>query len=150
MSKVSAKNLLEWFRENNRDAHGSTVSGIDVRAVLNLRMPELGTKSEFDSIALKELSAIDYVRNVLLDEGKYLKQDGDGYRILLPSENAVQINNFMLSANRKLRRAHRLSKSSQVEPSKTSMNTEARMAVQRQAIMEHRAYGRPTYVEERV
>jgi hypothetical protein len=111
MSSNLGKSLLEKLREHGLTEYGAAFHGDRARLWLGLAMPETGTKADFDNIALKELSAIDYCRNVLLDEGKYLSQDGQGYRILLPSENRAQVNAYMDHARNKMRRAQKLLRS---------------------------------------
>lgn len=103
-----SKELLAALRQRGLLEFGSAITGEEVRAILGIVIPAIGTKSDFDELALAELSAVDYVRNCLLEEGKYLKGVNGNYRVLLPSENARQVEAYMDSANRKLRRARKL------------------------------------------
>ena len=105
-----SKSLLEGLRQNGLLEFGSVIDGDLVRKILGLEYPEYGTKKDFDEIALSELKAIDYVRNILLGEGKYIASNNGGYRILLPSENHGQIESYIGQADRKLRRAQKLSR----------------------------------------
>lgn len=102
--------LLEYLREHHLDEYGSVISAAMVRHILGITLPTIGTRKEFTDAAMRELSGIDYVRNVLLQEGKYLTQSRGDYRILLPSENAGQVQSYMSAADRKLRRAATLAR----------------------------------------
>lgn len=127
--ELGARGLLEY---------GSVISGDVVRRIIGVQMPVIGTKRDFDEVALAELSAVDYVRNVLLGRGKYLTGSGGDYRILLPSENKRQVDIYMNQADNKLRRALKLSKNM---PSvvKRHDNTSARIMMKRESIREHAA-----------
>lgn len=89
---------------------GSSIPSDMVRQILGIEYPEVGTKKQFDEVALTELAAVDYVRNILLGEGKYLAGSQNGYRILLPSENTKQCERYQVSADKKLRRSIKLSR----------------------------------------
>lgn len=102
------KDLMAHLRAAGQLEYGSVIKGDDLRAMLDIKYPERGTKKEFDALALVELSAVNYVRNILLGEGKYLIGVQGDYRILLPSENARQADLLMASADRKMARARRL------------------------------------------
>ena len=92
-------------------------------------------------MALAELAAIGYVRDALLEEGKYLKGDQGSYRVLLPSENAAQVEVFMANAGKKLRRAQRLAESTPSEFRPTNDNAEARLAMMQKSIKETNIFG---------
>ncbi len=92
--------------------YGSHIPGRTVREVLGLEMPEYGSKRDFDAVALAELSAIDAVREALLNLGKYISGSGDGYRILTPGENSAQIDRYLSNAQNKIRRARKLERTS--------------------------------------
>jgi hypothetical protein len=94
---------------------GSVINGELVHHILGIEMPMTAPKSVYDQLALIELTCIDYCRNVLLGEGKYLSGTPSGYRILLPSENKKQIEGYVGSADRKLNRALKLSRNSPVD-----------------------------------
>lgn len=102
MREIEARGLLEY---------GSVIPTGLVHSMLGIQVPTVGTRAEFEELALRELGAIDSIRSTLLDQGKYITACHGGYRILLPSENARQIESYMKSADRKLRRAQRLSAS---------------------------------------
>ncbi len=103
MTTLDKSGLLEY---------GAVIPAGYVRETLGIVYPDVATKREFDSIALCELSAVDYVRNVLLGRGMYLTYNNGSYRILLPSENAKQVELYISSADKKLSRALKLSKNS--------------------------------------
>jgi hypothetical protein len=105
-----SKELLTALRDRGLLEYGSVIKGDEVRDILGIEYPEVGTKKDFDEVALAELSAVDYVRNVLLGEGKFIASSQGDYRILLPSENKRQVDMYMQQADRKLRRAHKLSR----------------------------------------
>jgi len=65
-------------------------------------------RKEIENQQLSELSAADFCRNKLLNEGKYFKKIGDTYRVLLPSENAQQVLSYMRTADAKLKRGIKL------------------------------------------
>ncbi len=121
----AGKDLLDFIRANGLDEYGSVIPVETVREVLKLEFPDTGTQKEFSALQLSELAGVDYVRNALLNEGKYLKGDGSAYRILLPSENHDQIFLYMASAENKLKRALKLEKTTPVTSSKPS-NVSAR------------------------
>lgn len=133
-----SKELLSELRNRGLLEFGRVIKGEDVRDILGISYPEYGTKKDFDEVALFELGAVDYVRNVLLGEGKYLASDRGDYRIFLPSENKRQIDAYMAQADRKLRRAHKLSRNTpNVESYKPSADSDVRIAMKRET-MRHR------------
>ena len=136
--KHDGKCLLEWLRQEGLTEYGSVFLGDSVRGVIGLVMPEFGTKKEFDQVALRELSAIDYCRNTLLGEGKYLSQVQGDYRILLPSENARQIEQYISNADSKLRRALKLSRNSPAMDGGVLDQTSARILMKREGLKRHR------------
>lgn len=113
--------------------YGSVIPGNLVREIIGIKIPEISSKSVFDQLALKELSAIDYVRNILLGSGKYITSCGSDYRILLPSENENQIDLYMKSADRKLRRAIKLNRNTPKEVSRITQ-TQSRLVMKRESI----------------
>ena len=131
-----SKELHHTLKEAGLLEYGSHIPGEAVREVLGLEMPEIGTKAQFDAVALKELQAIDYVRNILLSEGKYLAGAPGGYRVLLPSENKAQVDSYMAQADRKLRRAQKLSRSMPTQNISQVDQTDARIMLKRDSIRE--------------
>jgi hypothetical protein len=125
-----SKDLLNALRDRGLLEYGSVIKGDDVREILGVEYPEYGTKKDFDEVALAELGAIDYVRNVLLGEGKFITSHQGDYRILLPSENRRQVDAYIAQADRKLRRAQKLSRNTpNVENYKPSANADVRIAM---------------------
>jgi hypothetical protein len=116
MANRDGKDLLSKLDSEKQLEYGAVILGEDVRNHLDLPLPSIEGKTiqqvkrELDSVALMEMAAIDYVRNVLLGRGMYIKNDNGNYRILLPSENKVQIEAYVSSADRKLSRALKLSR----------------------------------------
>lgn len=113
------KSLYEAMKQQGLTEYGSVILGPWVQRVLDITYPAVGTRSEFEKLALQELNAIDYVRNILLNEGKYLRADNGNYRILLPSENAAQVEKYMGAADKKLNRAMKLYKNTPVVDTST-------------------------------
>lgn len=121
--------LLQTLREAGLTEYGSVIPASDIRKMLNLTMPRVGSKQDFDRVALAELAAIGYVRNHLLDEGKYITADGDSYRILLPSENAKQVEAYLEASNRKRRKGLRLLKSTPPGTAEFPSQLESRLSM---------------------
>lgn len=140
MSKPhDGKCLLAWMREQGLTEYGSIVSQDTVRGVIGIEMPDVASKRVFDGLALRELSATDYVRNVLLGEGKYLAQDRGEYRILLPSQNHEQVERYMSNADSKLKRALKLVRNMpQVDIHGPPDNLRARLLMKREGIKDFR------------
>lgn len=102
--------------------------------LLGLEMPEFASKEVFDRLAMLELAAVDYCRNVLLGRGKYLAGVPGGYRVLLPSENRAQVDAYMHSADRKLLRALKLSRNMPDMQNDQPDQTEARIMMKRKGM----------------
>lgn len=129
-----SKDLYQSLKHAGLLDYGSHIPGDVVREVLGLEMPEIGTKAQFDAVALKELQAVDYVRNILLSEGKYIAGAPGGYRVLLPSENKAQVDAYMTQADRKLRRAQKLSRSMPTQNIGMADQTSTRIMLKRDSI----------------
>lgn len=99
-----------WFalQEEGYVEYGKEIPVSFVHDILGIVMPEVGTRKDFDRLMLRELTAIDYVKRILVDAGMWLTRAGDRYRIPLPSENSHYAANMIASAGRKLKRASRL------------------------------------------
>lgn len=144
-SRDIGKGLLEFLVDSGAIEYGSVISGSTVRLFLGIKEPQ-GPISYQDAIkhskeaALLELAAIDYVRNVLLGQGMYLGQDKGDYRIYLPSENAKQIEAYMGSADKKLRRALKLSRSTPKSDMVAVDNTDVRLLAKQEEIRRHRKH----------
>jgi hypothetical protein len=114
--------------------YGSTIPTDVVHELLQIEIPSSAPKRVYDQLALLELAAIDYVRNTLLGQGKYISGTSTGYRILLPSENASQIDLYMESADRKLNRALKLSRNTPQEAKRGVDQTEARILMKKHGL----------------
>lgn len=133
------KCLLEWMREHKLDEYGSVVPQYRVQELLGMDVPKVADKRTFDALALRELSATDYVRNVLLGEGKYLAFSHGEYRILLPSENANQVESYMGQADSKLKRALKLLRNTPpLDVAEPPSNMAARILMKRESIKAHK------------
>lgn len=138
LSKREAqKDLYAKLRSSGLLEYGSVIRSSVVHELLGITVPDVGTKAEFDSLSLLELAAIDYVRNILLGEGKYLTGTLGGYRVLLPSENATQVEQYISSADKKLSRALKLSRNSPHMQSSLPDQIEARI------LMKQTSFRRP-------
>jgi hypothetical protein len=128
-----SKELLTAMRLQGLTEYGSVISGDFVRETIGVTLPVYGNKRDFDGAALAELAAVSYVRDQLLNEGKYLAGHNGDYRILLPSENKAQVEAYMYQADRKLRRAQKLFANT---PASVSVpdNTLARLHMKRSSI----------------
>lgn len=100
------------MRQQHLDEFGSVILGREVRKVVGIDVPEVATQEVFRKLQLRELDAVDYVRNLLMGEGKYLAQHCGDYRILLPSENIRQVESYMSQAKNKLSRGMKLLRNS--------------------------------------
>ena len=129
--------LFENLRAMGLLNYNEVVDGDILREMAGIHYPEVGTKADFDAPALEELAVVDYIRNRLLGEGKYLKAIGRNYRILSPSENAGQIDSYMRSADKKLRRAIQLSKNTPATQAHKCQNT-ARIMMKQESISKKR------------
>ena len=135
MSKrEAARELHAELKARGLLVYGSEFSAAEVQEILGLTVPEVGTRAEFNALALAELTAVDHVRNVLLGQGMYLAGTRTGYRVLLPSENAQQVEQYMASADRKLNRALKLSQNTPAAVARPTDQTEARIALKRQGL----------------
>ena len=130
------KALYRVLQEAGLLEYGSRIEGELIREQLGIQMPRTGTKEQFDQIALRELTAVDFIRTLLLREGKYLAGDKGGYKILLPSENRAQVDAYMSQADRKLRRAQTLLRNTPSRTHKQVDQTEARIMMKRESIRE--------------
>jgi hypothetical protein len=107
---VSNKSVYEHLKAHDYLEYGSVIPLKLFRDLCGIENITTGSKEDFDRVALQELGYAGYIRNKLLNEGKYFKGEKDSYRVLLPSENAGQIMSFMTSADNKLKRGLKLNK----------------------------------------
>lgn len=117
--------------------YGKVIPAELIRDTLGLEMPAVGTKAQFDAVALAELAAVDYLRRRLLHEGKYIAGDRGNYRILLPSENKRQVEAYMSQADTKLKRASLLLKNTPQQVSAPADNTAARLLLKMESTRAH-------------
>lgn len=103
--------LYQWLDEKGLLEYGSIILVEDIQEFLEIKLAHKCTVEEFKDASLKEMAAIDNVRNILVNEGKYITMDRTAYRILLPSENLAQVDRYIGAAERKLRRARKLARS---------------------------------------
>lgn len=135
MSKRSEhKEFYSALNELGLLEYGSVIETGMVHELLGIEMPASAPKRVYDQLALTELAAIDYVRNMLLGQGKYITGTPAGYRVLLPSENAAQIDLYIESADRKLSRALKLSRNTPQDATQGTDQTEARILMKRTGI----------------
>ncbi len=117
---------------------GAIVEGKTIREAFDIKeISYPAFKREINEQQLQELSATDYIRNKLLNEGKYLKQTKDSYRVLLPSENANQVLSYMSSADNKLKRGLKLN-SNTPSQYKINPNDEVRAIMKQDYIKEQK------------
>lgn len=135
------RGLLEELTARGLTEYGSIIEASLVHHLLGIVQPHTAPKAVFDRLAMIELAAIDYCRNVLLGQGKYLQGTPSGYRVLLPSENKVQIDAYMGSADRKLSRALKLSRNTPGEASDRPDQTETRILMKQTSY--RRGYEQP-------
>jgi hypothetical protein len=114
--------------------YGSVIGREEIHKLLGIKMPDVGTKAEFDRVTLIELAAIGYVRNELMKMGRYITGTPTGYRVLLPSENAKQVELYIESASRKLSRAQTLSKNTPKEYKADMDRSEARSSMMKDGL----------------
>lgn len=138
MSNKEGRGLMEFLEDESLLDYNTFISAEIVREQLGLEYPEVGTKREFDQLALQEMAAIDYCRNVLLGRGMYLRGVAGGYRILTISENMEQVELYMSSADRKIIRGLKLLKNTPREPGRYPDQQEVRAELKRESIRAHR------------
>jgi len=107
---LAMNDIYTWMLEHDFFEYGRVIEAKDFRELFGIVLPEVGTYKDFKEVELKELQCVGFCRDKLLKQGKYLTQDKDTYRVLLPSENKTQVESYMTSADRKLKRAILLSK----------------------------------------
>jgi hypothetical protein len=128
------KSLYEMLAGEGLLEYASFIPGDLIREHLNIEMPSIGTRAQFASIALKELGAVDDVRAMLLEEGKYIAAANNGYRILSPGENAVQIDSYLSQAQNKIARARKLERTTPVMNDGRPSNLAARMLMSEKSL----------------
>jgi len=102
---MDKREILDHLTKMNLLEYGATFTAEMLRTLAGINLPETGTYQDYKEAALEELKVVSFIRDELLKHGKYMKQDGEAYRVLLPSENEQQAKRMMSSARRKCRRA---------------------------------------------
>jgi len=115
MNNTEKREVFQGLRDLKLLEYGATIEVKEFRDFFNISYPETAKKREFDTLALEELGCADFIRNALLNEGKYFKMSGGFYRVLLPSENMHQVELMMKSSDKRLKRAIKLSENTPVE-----------------------------------
>lgn len=141
MAETTNKEFFAWFTDCGYTQYGAEVPVEVVRAFLELEYPIVASKKVFDDLALIELGYTDYVRNRLLGEGKYLTCSRGVYRVLLPSENAAQVDRYISGAVNRLTRAQKLSKNTPAEHKRHNDDTDVRIELKKKAIQESQRFG---------
>lgn len=143
-TRILGKDLLSHMEAAGLTEYGSVITGETVRGVLGIKLPRTASRRTFQELALLELGAVDYVRNVLLGEGKYLGQSNGDYRIFLPSENATQIARYMQHADSKLKRGLKLWRNSPKDAvsAAAESNLGARIMMKREDVKSQRELAR--------
>ena len=105
-----SKDLMKILTDNGLLEYGAVIDQELIYDALDIVMPETATREVFSELALREVSAISYVRNILIDRGMHLASNGQGrgYRIASPSENEERALLWEASGTRKMNRARRL------------------------------------------
>lgn len=136
MAKHRYKDAFDILNERGLLEYGSHIPGDLIRDLLGIETPQ--TIAEYKKASLEELAGTDYIRNILLGQGKYLTRQGDDYRIGLASENTYFIEQYMKSADSKLARALKLSRNSPKEAGQQPDQQKARILMKREGLR-HRA-----------
>ncbi len=130
------RDIYQIMKDRGSFEYGTIINGSELRHAFDIEgVVYPAMKKDIDRVELEELSAADYIRNRLLNEGKYFKQSRDSYRVLLPSENAAQVISYMNSADNKLKRGIKLNKNTPSEY-KISSNDEVRAILKIESIKE--------------
>jgi len=137
MTNKEKRDIIQMMRNAGLLDYGAVISGNEFRELFHIEMPDTGTKKEFEAVSLEELTYAGFIKDVLLNEGKYFKSERDDYRVILPSENHGQIIAYMSQADKKLKRGIKLNKNTPTEY-KVTDNDHARMVIKRESIREHR------------
>jgi hypothetical protein len=125
--------LFDHLYDQDLLGYGSRFRRAIVWDFLDMVDLQVKTRQEHKAFELKELAAITPVREILLHQGKYLKQDGDFYRVFLPSENARKIAGYYRSAQGKVLRGQILSATTPTQPGEVS-TTDAKIAMRLDAM----------------
>jgi hypothetical protein len=111
------KEVIERLLNENALEYGATIPrqvfiaefGISLASDKDLAgMPVSEIRDRIRNEELRELSAADAVRHVLLGKGKFFYRCGDVYRVALPSENATYADRYLQHGKRKITKAQKL------------------------------------------
>lgn len=117
MNNSDRREILDNLRQQGMLEYGSVFHQADLLRMFeiipiseaeaqNLSLLEIRKRIAND--ALKELSVVEFIRSVLIKEGKAFEKERDQYRIPLPSENIRVIAKLQDAAIKKIRRAKSL------------------------------------------
>jgi len=109
MSNASNKDFYARLLNARLLDYGSVIQQSLVHSLLEIHITDVMNIREYDKAKLEEVSAIDYVRSQLLNQGKTIAKHLSAYRIPMPSENREFVERYISSADKKLRRAIKLS-----------------------------------------
>ena len=144
--KSIVQTLYETLRDGGELEYGSTVKRNRVLEIMGIENIEVGTQQDFQDQELAELSGIGYIRNILINQGKWIVRKGDTYRVLQPSENGSQIDAFMRSGSNAYLKATKLSKSTEpkylVEHTQTAAKIQSRKKAAREKAILNKKLGR--------
>ena len=133
MRNENIREVVQEMRDLGLLEYGVHIPAKKFRSFFGLDYPKTATRAEYVALELEELSISGYIRDRLLNEGKYFKSGQDGYRVLLPSENAAQVLSYMSQADNKLKRGIKLNKNT--PPSyKINNQDEVRMIMKRENV----------------
>ena len=91
MTNKDKRTIVRQMRDAGMLEYGFVISGSQFRSIFDIILPVSGTKKDFDMVSLEEMIYSSFIRDMLLNEGKYFKSEKDNYRVLLPSENEAQV-----------------------------------------------------------
>ena len=92
-------------------------------------MTIVAARKKMQQVDLALLSASRTISELLLPEGRYFGQDGDTYRVALPSQNVRHAASYMSSARKKMKRAELLLAGTPVAARDKTDRTSARVAM---------------------
>ena len=130
--------IFTFIKEHGYFEYGAVIKGETLREFFDIKEIEYpAMKKDIDNQVLQELSCVEYIRNRLINDGKFFKGTNGNYRVLLPSENASQVISYMNSANNKLKRGIKLNKNTPVQH-KINSNDEVRAMMKIDNIREYK------------
>lgn len=130
---IDKQKVFDHFNNSGQLDYGSVIPSTTLAQVAGISFPTINGASAaaiirgVNAYELKMLEYSGFIVDKLLDMGKYLKKDGDTYRVLMPSENEGQVNAYISAGTKKLSRAERLHRSTPVNVSQMVSNTSNRI-----------------------